>query len=82
MRFDSIAHMRHMGMLFEANVCGGTLMASGMGLFENFCYPEARALYSSIMSYMNSQAFAPKKEPDKRRSLPQCSDELMTNIKT
>lgn len=58
---DSIAHMRHMGMLFEANVCGGTLMASGMGLFENFCYPEARALYSSIMSYMNSQAFAPKK---------------------
>jgi TRAP-type C4-dicarboxylate transport system permease large subunit len=30
---DSIAHMRHMGMLFEANVCGGTLMASGIGAF-------------------------------------------------
>lgn len=57
---DSIAHMRHMGMLFEANACGGVLVASGMGLFENFCYPEARALYSSIMSYMNSPAFSPK----------------------
>lgn len=57
---DSIAHMRHMGMLFEANACGGVLVASGMGLFENFCYPEVRALYSSIMSYMNSPAFSPK----------------------
>ena len=40
-------------------------MASGMGLLKTFVIRRLGS-YSSIMSYMNSQAFAPK-EPDKER---------------
>ena len=57
---DCYARMRNLGMLLEANVCKGRLVLSSMGLHRIQEYPEARALLSSIVQYMASDAFRPE----------------------
>lgn len=57
---DCYARLRKLAFLFECNVGNGKLMVSSMGLLEHQEYPEVRALTNSIISYMNSEEFAPK----------------------
>jgi len=59
---DCYARMRNMGMLLEARVEKGKLIISSMGLHEKTGYPEVRALIRSIVHYMESNAFCPKRE--------------------
>jgi hypothetical protein len=47
-----------MGMLFELKVGEGRLMVCGLNLSDGF-RPETRAMKKSIVSYMESEAFAP-----------------------
>ena len=47
-----------MGMLFELKVGEGRLMVCGLNLSDGF-RPETRAMKKSIVSYMESDAFAP-----------------------
>ncbi len=61
---DSYAYLRPMTALFEAKVGGGRLLFSSMGLLENTRYPEVKALLNSLLSYMDSDAFAPDQEMD------------------
>jgi len=57
---DSYAYMRPMTKLLECCCGNGKLVLSSMGLQELQNYPEARALLSSIYSYMDSKKFNPK----------------------
>ncbi|WP_440199923.1 hypothetical protein [Anaerocolumna jejuensis] len=56
---DCYAKLRNMAFLFECKTGGGRLMVSSMGLLEKQGYPEARALYRSIVKYMTSEKFKP-----------------------
>lgn len=56
---DCYAKLRNMAFLFECRTGGGRLMVSSMGLLEKQDYPEARALYRSIVKYMASEKFKP-----------------------
>lgn len=59
---DSCTRLRHMGVLLEAKVGKGTIMISTMGLQQKQQYPENRALFYSILQYMNSKKFMPTQE--------------------
>ncbi len=59
---DSCLRMKHMGLLFECRAGGGRLVYSGMGLLHRQQYPEVRALLASILSYMQTERFAPEQE--------------------
>ncbi len=56
---DCYARLRNLGLLVEASVLSGRLMLSSMGLHQKQEYPEAQALYESILQYMASDAFMP-----------------------
>lgn len=57
---DCYARLRKMAFAFEGRVGNGRLFVSSMGLMEKLEYPEARALFNSIVAYMDSEAFAPE----------------------
>ena len=60
---DSFVTNRRLGLLFEGHMSKGSLVFSSMGLEETAAqYPEVRALRSSIISYMQSDNFAPQNE--------------------
>lgn len=59
---DSYAYMRPMTQLLECRCGGGRLLFSTMGLQNLRQYPEARALLSSIYSYLASEKFEPEQE--------------------
>lgn len=71
---DSYAYLRHMTQLLECRCNGGRLLLSTLGLQELQCYPECRALQSSIYRYLSSDEFAPKQEIS--------ADELCRLVKT
>ncbi len=53
--------LERLGLLYEAAVGEGRLMVSSMGLEElQHDYPEARALRSAILAYINSDDFDPR----------------------
>ncbi len=56
---DCYARLRNLGFLFECRVGSAKLIVSSMGLLEKQKYPEARALYFSILKYMSSGQFVP-----------------------
>ena len=52
---------RNLGLLFEANVSSGKLMVCGMDIVDELeKRPVARQLRSSLLRYMNSEAFSPR----------------------
>lgn len=55
---DVLTGTRNMGLLFEARVGKGAVLVSSMGL-SGSPYPECRALLSSLLDYVHSDAFAP-----------------------
>jgi len=57
---DNIDRNHKLGLLFELNIGGGKLLVCMSNLPEIMDKPEARQLYSSIMSYMESDKFNPK----------------------
>ena len=57
---DCYARLRNLGLLLEANIMGGRLVLSSMGLHDKQEHPEARALLSSIVRYMASNDFHPE----------------------
>jgi len=60
---DGFATNRKLGLLFEGRIGKGRLVFSSMNLEESALqYPEARALRSSILAYMQSSEFAPENE--------------------
>lgn len=59
---DSYAFLRPMAKLFECKVGKGKLLFSSMGLQDLQCYPEGRALQTSIYRYLSSDAFEPEQE--------------------
>ena len=61
---DSYAYMRPMTKLMECRVGNGKLLLSSMGLQDLQEYPEARALLSSMYTYLNSGQFNPQQEMD------------------
>ena len=56
---DNIDRNHKLGLLFELNIGGGKLLVCMSNLPEIVDKPEARQLYSSIMSYMESDKFSP-----------------------
>lgn len=57
---DDLDGVKTMGLLYEVKVGKGSLVVSSMGLLQiKDQYPEANALYNAILSYMNSDKFAP-----------------------
>jgi hypothetical protein len=62
---DDFALNRKLGMLFEARVGRGRLLACGFDLWEGLeTRPAARQLLHSIHAYMASESFQPKQELD------------------
>ncbi|MFL1010861.1 sugar-binding domain-containing protein [Flavisericum labens] len=55
---------RRLAMLFEAKVDGGNLMVCSIDLDKNEVNLVSKQLYKSILGYMNSDSFKPKKEVD------------------
>ncbi|MBQ8541557.1 MAG: hypothetical protein IJ435_08820 [Clostridia bacterium] len=64
---DSCLRLRKLGFLVEAEIEGGKLLLSSMGLLEKTHYPEVRAMLKSIFSYMNSDSFNPKQKLTKEQ---------------
>ncbi len=57
---DDLDGVKTMGLLYEVKVGKGSLVVSSMDLLRTKDeYPEAAALYNAILSYMNSDDFAP-----------------------
>ncbi len=57
---DDLDGIKNMGLLYEVKVGEGRLVVSSMGLSQlKDEYPEAKALYAAILSYMNSDNFDP-----------------------
>jgi len=56
---DCYAKLRNLSFLTACKAGRGRLMISSMGLLQKQQYPEARALLRSILSYMESDFFAP-----------------------
>lgn len=56
---DCSSKLRNLSFLFSCKSGSGKLMVSSMGLLQKQQYPEARALLSSILSYMESDDFEP-----------------------
>ncbi len=62
---DDFALNRKLGMLFEARVGRGRLLACGFNLWEELeSRPAARQLLHSIQAYMDSPSFQPKESLD------------------
>lgn len=59
---DSYAYMRPMAQLLEFRCGGGKVLLSSMELQGLQQYPEARALLSSLYSYLESEDFEPCQE--------------------
>ena len=57
---DCYARLRKMAFAFEGKVGEGKLLVSSMGLAKKLKYPEARALFNSIVAYMESEDFEPE----------------------
>lgn len=56
---DNIERNHKLGLVFEFNIEGGKLLVCMADLEKAFDKPEARQLYSSILSYMESAQFKP-----------------------
>lgn len=56
---DNIERNHKLGLLFEFNIDGGKLLVCMSDLLEIMDKPEALQLYSSILSYMESDQFNP-----------------------
>ena len=56
---DCCSKLRNLSFLFACKSGKGKLMISSMGLLQKQQYPEARALFDSILSYMESESFDP-----------------------
>ncbi len=72
---DSYAYLRPMAKLFECKCGGGSVLFSSMGLQNLQEYPEARALLSSIYTYMDSADF----QPDQSLSIAEVKKMLHTS---
>ena len=59
---DNVTTNRKLGVLFEAKVGKGRILVCSMDLQNLQEYPEARQMYYSLLSYMDSEQFNPKKE--------------------
>lgn len=73
---DVLTGTRNMGLLFEARVGKGAVLVSSMGL-SGSPYPECRALLSSLLDYVHSDAFAPTQTinaKDLRALIPDCEE--------
>lgn len=58
---DNVTTNRKLGVLFEASVANGKLLVCSMDLQEQQNYPECRQMLISLLNYMNSNKFNPKK---------------------
>jgi hypothetical protein len=62
---DAFALNRRLGMLFEARVGPGRLLVCGFDLWHKLeARPAARQLRHSIQTYMDSESFQSKNQPD------------------
>jgi len=61
---DNFARNHRLGLLFEAKVHEGRLLACGSDLLALRDRPEARQLLHSLLRYMNSDAFRPRHRLD------------------
>lgn len=57
---DNIERNHKLGLIFEFAVGKGKLLVSMADLEKATAYPEGRAFYRSVLSYMTSEDFAPK----------------------
>lgn len=69
---DNFANNRRLSTLFEANCLNGKLVVCSMDVLNDHdAFPEKKQLLYSLLTYMNSAAFAPDKtvSPENIRSL-------------
>ena len=74
---DNIERNHRLGLMFECTVGKGKLFVCSCHLPDIACYPEARTLLHSILSYMRSQHF----QPSSSMSSQQLRDMLSTQAK-
>lgn len=68
---DNVIRQHKLGIIVEAQVGSGKLLICAIDLLDQLDRPEARQLFSSLLSYMQSREFAPVDEwsPDEAASL-------------
>ncbi len=62
---DNFARNHKLGMIFETKYGKGSLLVCAIDLLNLQDKPEARQLYYSMLKYVQSEKFSPKKELDK-----------------
>lgn len=63
---DNVTTNRKLGVLFEAKVGNGSLLICSMDLQNQQAFPEGKQMYYSLLKYMDSDRFKPKKNIDIR----------------
>ena len=76
---DNIERNHRLGLMFECTVGKGKLFVCSCHLPDIACYPEARTLLHSILSYMRSQHFQPSSSMSSQQLLNMFSTQAKNN---